>query len=209
MRKNGIEYALNKILSVGTVEREGLLRRYQLFMCVGCERGAYAEVERSTSCDYWYQATTIAVFVPSEHVTADVPGDVPESIVSELREAELCAAGGAYRAAGALLRSVLEKTLKANGYAAGKLDKKIEAAATDGVITRSRKRSAHNNIRLLGNDILHGVYRIVNEEQFLAAHRYTQRILEDLYDNREATLETLQDAGRKPVETVPISESPN
>ncbi len=55
-----------------------------------------------------------------------------------MREAERCAAVGAWRAASAMLRSALEKTLKANGYTNGNLAQKIDAAAVDGVIPAAR-----------------------------------------------------------------------
>jgi hypothetical protein len=37
---------------------------------------------------------------------------------------------------------------------------------------------------VLGNDVLHDDWRDVQEEEVIAAHQYTQRILEDLYDDR-------------------------
>ena len=49
--------------------------------------------------------------------------------LKEYREAELCTSVGAWRGASALLRSALEKTLKANGYTGGSLFDKINWAA--------------------------------------------------------------------------------
>jgi hypothetical protein len=54
-----------------------------------------------------------------------------------------------------LLSSTLEKTLKENGYSSGSLASKIDAACADGVITESRKKKAHEEVRVLGNDVLH------------------------------------------------------
>jgi hypothetical protein len=53
-----------------------------------------------------------------------LPEDVPDGLIKEFREAELCASFGAWRAASAMLRSVLEKTLKVNGYSNGSLQQK-------------------------------------------------------------------------------------
>jgi hypothetical protein len=135
-------------------------------------------------------------FYPFATEAAPLPKSVPEDIKSEFREAELCSAANALRAASALLRSTLEKTLKANGYTEGNLKQKIEAAAADGVITAPRKERAHAEIRVLGNDVLHDEYRPVDPEEVKLAHHYTQRILEDFYDDRPTTLAQLKAKGR-------------
>jgi uncharacterized protein DUF4145 len=127
---------------------------------------------------------------------APLPNLVPAEIQKEFREAEQCASFGANRAASALFPSVLEKTLKANGYTRSNdaslrdLQKRIDAAAADGVITDARRKKAHDDIRSLGNDVLHDDWREVTDEELEDAHRYTQRILEDLYDDR-ATVESI------------------
>jgi hypothetical protein len=108
------------------------------------------------------------------------------------------------RAASALFRSVLEKTLKANGYTKGTdpslrdLQKRIDAAAADGVITQARQKKAHDDIRALGNDVLHDDWRIVTDDEVEDSHRYTHRILEDLYDDRPTVLAILIAKNRMP-----------
>ena len=135
-------------------------------------------------------------------VAVVVPAAVPAEIQAEFREAELCAAFKANRAASALYRSVLEKVLKANGYTKGNdpslrdLQKRIDAAAADGVITDARRKRAHEDIRSLGNDVLHDDWREVTDDEVGNAHRYTQRILEDLYDDR-GTVEAILIAKNK------------
>src|SRR5262249_47732477 len=109
---------------------------------------------------------------------------VPAGISSEFREAERCASIAAWRAASALFRSTLEKVLKANGIPGGNLAAKIDQAAADGVITEARKRKAHDDVRVLGNDVLHDEWRAVTPEEVEASHKYVQRVLEDLYDDR-------------------------
>jgi len=150
----------------------------------------------------------ITDFLPQAIEKAHLPPKVPADIVAEFRESELDASHGAYRSGSALLRSVLEKTLKKNGYdevdvvvggvskKSKSLEKRIEVAADDGVITQARKVRAHENIRVLGNDILHDDWREVTQDEFEDAHHYAQRILEDLYDDRVTVEKILTAKGR-------------
>jgi hypothetical protein len=85
-----------------------------------------------------------------------------------------------------MLRSTLEKLLKVNGYNKGSLASKIDEAAADGVITESRKKKAHEDVRVLGNDILHDEWRAVTADEFSLAHHYVQRVIEDFYDDRSS-----------------------
>jgi hypothetical protein len=99
-----------------------------------------------------------------------------------------------HRAASALFRSTLEKTLKANGYEeiapSGfdrmNLQNKIDKATEEGVITEALRHRAHNEIRVLGNDVLHDNWKTIPDEDVEAAHRYSQRILEAFYDHRQS-----------------------
>src|SRR5262249_49936497 len=137
-------------------------------------------------------------FHPRALPSAPLPTAVPEGVVKEYREAELCASVEAWRASRALLRSTLEKALKANGYVDGSLQKKIDTAAEDGVITSARRQKAHEDIRVLGNEVVHEDWRPVEEEEVTAALHYAQRILEDLYDDRAAVEAVLKSKGRLP-----------
>jgi hypothetical protein len=167
-------------------------RTFRLLMCAACGRGGL-------SCEYWTQHEDqcyLAYFLPTGISAAPLPANTPRPLVTEFREAERCAAANAWRASSAMLRSVLEKCLKLNGYTKGNLAEKIDKAASDGVITESRKRRAHDEIRSLGNDILHDEWREVDVTEFQLAHLYAQRILEDLYDDRESVEATLTACGR-------------
>jgi hypothetical protein len=119
-----------------------------------------------------------------------------------------------------MLRSVLEKVLNKNGYAEvtlpdGKggtkrskaLLHRIEAAADDGVITQARKQKAHENIRVLGNDVLHDEWRFVSQEEFELSLKYSQRILEDLYDDRTTVEAILQKQKRLILPAVPADNA--
>jgi hypothetical protein len=163
---------------------------YVFSQCSRCTRGALATV-----LDNGQTATAVLEnFFPVSVERAHLPPGVPEAIRSEFREAELCAAFGAKRAASALFRSALEKALKVNGYTKGNdsslrdLEKRIDAAAADGVITDARRKKAHEDVRSLGNDVLHDEWRQVTDDEVAAARHYTQRMLEDFYDDR-ATVE--------------------
>jgi len=95
-----------------------------------------------------------------------------------------------------MLRSALEKTLTANGYDEAKLVHKIDAAAADTVITDARKQRAHDEVRVLGNDVLHDDWRVVDETEYDLSHLYTQRVIEDFYDSRAQVEATLKAKGR-------------
>lgn len=155
---------------------------YTLMRCAGCGRGGLAKVH----CKDKFAEGELESFFPISIEHLSVPDEVPEDIRAEFREAELCASYGAARAASALFRSTLEKTLKANGYAAGTLKDKIDEAAKDGVITKARKQRVHDNIRVLGNDVLHEDWREISTDEVSDSHRYVQRILEDFYDDRKS-----------------------
>jgi hypothetical protein len=129
--------------------------------------------------------TVMSDFFPPCADMCEIPKGVPVDIKAEVREAEKCASIGAYRGATALLRSALEKALKANGYTTqANLKQRIDAAYADEIITAARKERAQQNIRVLGNDVLHEDWRAVDVEEYDLAHDYTQRILEDFYDHR-------------------------
>jgi uncharacterized protein DUF4145 len=164
---------------------------YKLLRCAGCSRGGIALIGDNGNTD-----AVVEDFYPKSIEEAKLPCEVPAGVVAEFREAEFCAGHGAYRAASALLRSTLEKVLAQNGYVRGSLNARIDEASADGVITEARKRRAHDDIRVLGNDVLHDEWRPVLPDEVEAAHLYTQRVLEDLYDDRETTLKVLEQKGR-------------
>jgi len=153
---------------------------YHLLRCAGCSRGGLATV--FTDSDYL--RGDLVEFFPRTIDMLNTPEQVPPGVQREFREAELCASVGAWRAGSALLRSTLEKTLRSNGYIKGNLADRIDEAAADGAITAARSQRAHDNIRVLGNDVLHDEWREVTEDEYDDAHRYAQRILEDFYDDR-------------------------
>ncbi|MCH7986665.1 MAG: DUF4145 domain-containing protein [Acidobacteria bacterium] len=78
----------------------------------------------------------------------------------------------------------------------GSLQEKIDQAANDGILTAARRKRAHEQIRDLGNDILHDDWREVTEGEYTSAHHYAQRILEDFYDNRAQVEALLVEAKR-------------
>lgn len=171
---------------------------YILSQCAGCQRGGFAAVYDNGGS----QITYLREFFPYSIDVVQLPVGVPADIQAEFREAEKCQGMGLHRAGSALFRSVLEKTLKANGYTKGNdptlrdLQKRIDAAAADGVITAARQQKAHNDIRALGNDVLHDDWREVGADEVEDAHRYMQRILEDLYDDRPTVEGILRAKGK-------------
>ena len=174
--------------------------------CSRCGRGGLAIILANEAPG----SAVLESFYPMSVDEANLPSAVPKDILAEFREAEKCASFGANRAASALFRSVFEKVLKANGYTKANdpelrdLQKRIDAAADDGVITSVRQKKAHDNIRSLGNDVLHDDWYEVNDKEVEDAHRYMQRILEDFYDDRPTVEERLRTKGRLP----PPSQAP-
>jgi len=178
---------------------------WQFFRCNVCSRGAVGKLHDNGNS----QTAILENFLPGAIEKASLPGSVPEDIVKEFRESELVAAQGAYRSASAMLRSVLEKTLKKNGYEevevkdvqgnpkkSKRLIDRIDVAAEDRIITETRQKRAHDNIRVLGNDVLHDEWREVKQEEFDDAHKYAQRLLEDFYDDRPTVEARLKMQGR-------------
>ena len=146
---------------------------YQLLRCAGCGRGGLAEIH----CDNEVIKGTLGSFFPRSIEQAPLPEAVPDGIESEYREAEICVSVEAWRAASAMLRSTLEKALKNCGYEKGVLATRIDEAAADGVITAVRSKRAHEDVRVLGNDVLHEPWREVTQEEVEEAHHYVQRSL--------------------------------
>ena len=176
---------------------------YMLFRCPGCGLGALAVLRTMGNyADPGAGKTYLDSFYPFAGDAVSLPHDTPKEIQTEFREAELCAAAGAHRAASALMRSTLEKTLKANGYTKGNdptltdLQKRIDTAGSDGVITEARRKRAHDHVRSLHNDVLHDEWREVTSDEFEDAHHYMQRILEDLYGDRKTVERVLVAKGR-------------
>lgn len=165
---------------------------YILLRCSGCGRGGVAKIHDNGTV----RQGTMEWFFPTSIERANLPTGVPEGVASEYREAELCASVNAWRAASGLLRSTLEKLLRANGYVKGTLAARIDEAAKDGVITEARRKKAHDEVRVLGNDVLHDEWRPVSPEEVLLAHHYVQRVAEDLYDDRDSVESILQSRGR-------------
>ena len=176
---------------------------YRLLRCAGCGRGGLAEVHRLSDNREW--AGGLERFFPPTIDKHSIPVGVPDDIEAEFAEAELCASVQAWRSASAMLRSVLEKTLKVNGYDGPRdnLKTKIDQAVADGILTEARSKRAHANLRVLGNDILHDPWREVTADEFDAAHLYAQRILEDFYDDRPTIEAILVSKNRIPSSPLP------
>jgi hypothetical protein len=85
---------------------------YVFCQCARCGRGGLATIPDNGNL----QPAALENFFPICNDAAPLPFAVPSDIQREFREAEQCLSFGANRAASALLRSVLEKILKANGY---------------------------------------------------------------------------------------------
>ena len=183
---------------------------YRLYTCAGCKKGALACILVRETYEFPDHVILLKSFMPSPMKSLKLPDSVPTGIKNEFREAEKCISNQCYRAASGLFRSVLDKTMRDNGYNASRtnLYNQIENAASDGVITNSRKIKAHSEIRVLGNDVLHDDWVEIHFADVEASWNYCQRILEDFYDDRDSVLEILRGCDRLPPEnlTEPSSE---
>jgi hypothetical protein len=175
---------------------------YRLFRCAGCGRGGIGVVAYGGG-QFPGSYRELYDFYPEVRDRLKLPDGVPKGIAKEFREGEKCIEAGAIRAAAGMFRSVLDKILRANGYKLKNgttLEQQIDMAADDGIITAARKRRAHEEIRVLGNDVLHDEWQEIPLEDVEAARHYSQRVLEDFYDDRASVLKLLREVGRVPDE---------
>ena len=86
-----------------------------------------------------------------------------------------------------MLRSTLEKTLRDSGYRKGSLAERIDQAEADGVMTAARSKRAHEDIRVLGNDVLHDEWREVSEDEFEEACRYDNSLAPNIWEPSRMT----------------------
>lgn len=197
--KSSFKYDLNKQV-IKSFHRTGANKfyiRYMLYECLGCKEAALATIVTFHPNEFPVASNELIAFSPEVSEKSELPDSVPEGIVNEFREAEVCIENNCYRAAAGLFRSVLDKTMKANGYKKeGNLYKQIEKAAEENVIHRSRQKRAHQDIRVLGNDVLHDDWKEIASEDVEAARHFSQRILEDLYVDRDVIEEILNEHGR-------------
>ena len=167
-------------------------REFLFLKCAVCARAGFAQILVPIQGASG-RLPQVIEFHPRTPDHALLPERAPDAIQREFREAECCAGYGLHRAASGMFRSVLEKTLRANGYRKGNLKSKIDTACEEGVITSPRRNRAHEDIRVLGNDVLHDEWRPVTAEEVELARHYAQRILEDFYDDREEVEKLLKD----------------
>jgi len=183
---------------------------YRLFRCAGCGLGGLGTIIYG-GATYPGEYRELRAFFPDVRERLPLPKATPPGIVAEFREAEHCQEADCLRAAAGMLRSVLDKTLRASGYKTKpgtRLEQEIDDAANDRVITETRRKRAHEEVRVLGNDVLHDEWHEIPEEDVEAAKHYMQRILEDFYDDRDAVLKLLRQAKRVPAEDVPLQPTP-
>jgi uncharacterized protein DUF4145 len=178
-------------------------REFRLFRCDGCGRGGLGSITLPNNDKYPSSYARLERFTPNAWISAPLPKDASRDIQAEFQEGEACLQFGCNRAAAAMFRSALEKTLTAAGYKVDrhtKLYDQIEAAAADGSITDARKHRAHEEIRVLGNDVLHDAWKALEPDEAVLARDYTQRVIEDFYDHRASVLARLREKKRVPAE---------
>ncbi len=126
-------------------------RTYTTKMFAGariCPNGSCSELVFFVST-----ATTLECTYPAETIDFDA-SDLPKGIVETLREAVLCEAAGAHRAAALMVRRVLEELCEDRGAKGPNLQARIEALGRQIVVPQDLLAAAHD-LRLLGNDAAH------------------------------------------------------
>ena len=142
-------------------------------------------------------------FDPHAQVTINLPDDTPDDIKREFRSAENCSGIEEYRPGATMLRSTIEKVLIKHGYNENDLFQKLDQLAEDKIITRTLAKQNQEIVRILGNDVLHGIWREVFPDEFATAYKYTHRLIEAFYDDHKSVLAELQEIGKE----IPDEES--
>jgi hypothetical protein len=180
---------------------------YRLYRCAGCGSGAMGII-RYTGKLWPGETRTLMAFHSEARERLHLPRDLPQYLVNEFREGEKCLDNGCLRASMGLFRSVLVKILRGNGYRVDRdvsLLAALEAAAEDGIITRARRKKAQ---RVLGHDVIDDEWHEPPRADLEALRRFTQRLLEDLYEDRASVVLMLADAGRLPEESKRVPALP-
>lgn len=168
---------------------------FMFLACEICGQGALAEVFSDANARP-VKALGILNFYPAQGPVYSLPENLPDGIIKEFREAEVCAGAGAWRAGTAMLRSALEKTLKANGYTNMSLHRAIDKAHEESMITKARATQVHRDVRTLGNEVVHDDWKEVLSADFYVAWEFAGRLIEDFYGDRDSVLLSLIELGR-------------
>jgi len=109
--------------------------------------------------------------------------DVPPHIAGAAFEAHACASIGAYRAAGALARAVVEATAKEKGITKGQIRDKIDALY-DARLIREHVRDGAHEVRHLGNDMAHGDFvEPVGQEEIDETLELMSEVLNEVFQS--------------------------
>jgi hypothetical protein len=126
----------------------------------------------------WYAPT----WLPRPGEVQEFP-DVPEHIAQAATEATLCVSVGAYRAAGALARAVIEATAKDKKAEGRNLEKRIDALRDADHIRKHTQEQAHE-IRHFGNDMAHGDFvDPVTKEEAEEVVELMAEVLDEVYQS--------------------------
>lgn len=153
---------MTAVLTVPRVSREDFGGGYvsdAAYACDNCGRMSVVTWWTSYDPSETYrdgepQAYDRARWSPLPAIGRDFP-DVPERIAAAASEACLCHSVGAFRAACALARAVVEATAKEKDITSAGILGKIDELHARGIIREAVRESAHE-IRHLGNEIAHG-----------------------------------------------------
>lgn len=160
---------------------------------VAAERRPYGDRDGVTQLDVANQHDWVApTWTPVLGQARDFP-DMPPHIAEAAREASFCLSIGAFRAAGALARAVIEATAKDKNAEGRDLYARIEALAAADHIRLHTKEQAHE-VRHFGNGMAHGDFvERVSKEEADEVIELMAEVLDEVYQS-PARLAALREA---------------
>ena len=135
---------------------------------------------------------------PPEMIDFDT-SNIPESIVSTLREAISCHAAKCYIASAMLLRKTLEEICEQQSAVGKDLYQRIEQLKSKIILPHELLEALHD-LRLLGNDAAHiesKTYNQISKEEVVISITLVKEILKGLYQY-EALTEKLRSLKKSP-----------
>ncbi len=115
------------------------------------------EIGECNGCDFFFLVKRRGSYINKiypDPLPKPIPEKTPDFLQDDLKEAYLCLAAGAYRAAGVMARRALQLCCIKKGAPGKNLHEQIDWLLNEQIITKDLKESAHE-VRLTGNDAAH------------------------------------------------------
>lgn len=157
-------------------------REEQAHACASCGRLSIRTVTYTYESDPDYSEVLNEEWIP-HHLDLREFNDVPAHIAAAASEVTQCLSAGAYRAAGALARAVIEATAKEKGITSGQLGTKI-SAMHEQVLIRGHIKDAAHEVRHFGNNMAHGDFiDPIDKEEAAVAVELMCEVLNEVFQS--------------------------